>query len=184
MWNRVTPRLRGRERAATAAAAESLVSATDDTRVRALQHRLDEAARVERRLRVEDLGRAWVTDDELVTLWIATLPWVDESPDGASQLEATWRTGDETLRRELLQRALDVEVGRRLPAVRQMQPGWELVRVPRWEAERLEALGTEGGNLLAGDGVLYTARCRHGMLIPPGRDGRCVRGCRVAEAFG
>jgi hypothetical protein len=109
---------------------------------------------------------------------------VDENTDGPSQLEVSWRASDDKLRRELLQRALDVEVGRRLPVVRQMQPGWELVRVPRWELERLRALGTEGGNLLAGDGVLYTARCRHGMLIPPGRDGRCLRGCRVSEALG
>ena len=180
----MTPRLPGRGRAAAAAAAESAVPVADDTRVRALNARLDEAARVERRVRVEDLERAWLRDDELAAVWISTLSWVDDSVEGASELEAGWRTGDEILRRELLQRALDVEVGRRLPAVRPMQPGWELVRVPRWEVERLRALGTEGGNLLAGDGVLYTARCRHGMLIPPGRDGRCLRGCRVAEALG
>jgi hypothetical protein len=112
------------------------------------------------------------------------LPW---APEGAGQeegdLQASWRHGDPALRRELLQRALDVEVGRRLPAVRQMRPGWELVRVPRWEVERLLALKSDGGNLLAGDGLLYTARCRHGMLIPPQRGGQCVLGCRVAEAF-
>ena len=180
----MTPRLPGRGRAAAAAAAESTVPAADDPRVLALEDRLDEAARSERRVRVDELPRVWVRDETLTPLWIATLPWVDESADGTSELEVGWRGGDETLRRELLQHALDVEVGRRLPAVRQMQPGWELVRVPRWEVERLHALGTEGGNLLAGDGVLYTARCRHGMLIPPGRDGRCLRGCRVSEALG
>ena len=33
------------------------------------------------------------------------------------------------------------------------------------------------------DGVLCAAHCRHGVLIPPGRGGQCMRGCRVAEAF-
>ena len=183
MWDKVTPRLRDRGQAA-AAAAEAAIPVADDPRARTLESRLDEAARTERRLRVDDLPRVWLRDESLAPVWIATLPWVAEGAEGTSQLEVTWRAGDEALRRELLQRALDVEVGRRLPAVRQMQPGWELVRVPRWEVERLRALGTEGGNLLAGDGVLYTARCRHGMLIPPARNGRCLRGCSVAEALG
>ena len=183
MWDRMTPRLRGRGRAAPAAA-EATAPETDDPRVRTLEDSLDGAARDERRVRVEDLARAWMRDDALAPAWLTGLPWVDVSPDASAELEVGWRDGDETLRRELLQRALDVEVGRRLPAVRQMQPGWELVRVPRWEVERLRALGSDGGNLLAGDGVLYTARCRHGMLIPPGRDGRCLRGCRVSEALG
>ena len=183
MWNRMTPRLRGRGRAATATAAD-VAPSSDDPRIRALETRLDEAARVERRVRADELPGAWVRDDALGPAWIAELPWVDESADGSAELELGWRDGDEAWRRELLQRALDVEVGRRLPAVRQMRPGWELVRVPRWEVERLRALGTEGGNLLAGDGVLYTARCRHGMLIPPARNGRCLRGCSVAEALG
>ena len=183
MWDKMTPRLRGRGRT-VAAAAEAAVPPVSDARARALEERLDEAARVERRVRIDDLPLVWLRDDALAPVWIAGLPWVDESADGSSELEVGWGGGDEVFRRELLQRALDVEVGRRLPAVRQMQPGWELVRVPRWEVERLSALGTEGGNLLAGDGQLYTARCRHGMLIPPGRDGRCLRGCRVAEALG
>ena len=181
MWDRMTPRLRGKARVATATAeAVPMV----DPRARALEERLDEGARAERRVRVDELPRVWLRDEALAPVWIATLPWVDENVEGSSELRVGWRDGDEALRRELLQRALDVEVGRRLPAVRQMQPGWELVRVPRWEVERLAALGTEGGNLLAGDGALYTARCRHGMLIPPGRDGRCLRGCRVSEALG
>jgi hypothetical protein len=184
MRNRKTLRLPGRGRASAAAAIDVAVPAPDDPRFHPLHRRLDEAAREDRRVLVDDLDRVWPTDDELAVAWVATLPWVDEGADGSSELEVGWRTGDKTLRRELLQEALDVEVGRRLPVVRRMRPGWELVRVPRWEVERLRALGTEGGNLLAGDGVLYTARCRHGMLIPPGGGGRCLRGCRVAEALG
>jgi hypothetical protein len=183
MWNKMTPRLRGRGRAATSAA-EEVAPRSDDPRIRTLEGVLDDAARMERQVRVAELPTAWIRDDTLGAAWIAALPWVDDSADGSAELELGWREGDEAWRRELLQRALDVEVGRRLPAVRQMQPGWELVRVPRWEVERLRALGSDGGNLLAGDGALYTARCRHGMLIPPARNGRCLRGCPVAEALG
>ena len=186
MWRKRTPRDSfGRARAATALTFDDALTAKDDPRAHALHARLDDAARAEQRLRVEDLDRSWLIDDELAASWIATLPWAQATAGGTRpELVPSWHDGSDSFRRELLQRALDVEVGRRLPAVQQMRPGWELVRVPRWEVERLRALASDGGHLLAGDGLLYTARCRHGMLIPPQRGGRCALGCRVAEAFG
>jgi hypothetical protein len=177
MWSSKTPRYSGRAHASVALQSDAAAPAAHDPRVDALHARLDRAAQAEQRLRVNQLDRVWLKDDELGQMWIATLPWAQESD------AAGWNGGNDAIRRELLQNALDVEVGRRLPAVRQMRDGWDLVRVPRWELEKLRAEGRDGGNLLAGDNVLYTARCRHGLLIPPNHGGQCPLGCQVADAF-